>query len=165
MTQRRHSALSLLLRLRHQGDNGFMGCRKQYAALPYVVSRDGIELCLITSRGTGRWLIPKGWPQKGMAPHALAALEAFEEAGLKGQIDPRPIGSFRYMKRLDDGSEIECDVSVYPMLVDYQAIIWPEHEQRTIMWVKPQQIIDFLDDEKLSHLVRKFARGSSLSRT
>lgn len=130
--------------------------RKQYAALPYVVSRDGIELCLITSRSTGRWLIPKGWPQKGMAPHKLAALEAFEEAGLKGTIDPRPIGSFRYMKQLGDGSEIECDVSVYPMLVDYQAINWPEQEQRTIIWVKPQETVKLVDNEKLADILREF---------
>ncbi|MDX1401547.1 MAG: NUDIX hydrolase [Kiloniellales bacterium] len=133
-----------------------MGYRKQYAALPYVVSRDGIELCLITSRSTGRWLIPKGWPQKGMAPHKLAALEAFEEAGLKGTIDPRPIGSFRYMKQLGDGSEIECDVSVYPMLVDYQAINWPEQEQRTIIWVKPQETVKLVDNEKLADILREF---------
>ena len=140
-----------------------MGCRKQYGSLPYVVSRDGIELCLITSRGTGRWLIPKGWPQKGMAPHKLAALEAFEEAGLKGRIDPRPIGSFRYMKQLGDGSKIECDVSVYPMMVDFQAIIWPEHEQRTIMWVKPQEAAELVDNEKLADILRGFTHESSRS--
>ncbi|MDX1489373.1 MAG: NUDIX hydrolase [Acidiferrobacterales bacterium] len=129
-----------------------------------MVSRDGIELCLITSRGTGRWLIPKGWPQKGMAPHKLAALEAFEEAGLKGRIDPRPIGSFRYMKQLGDGSKIECDVSVYPMMVDFQAIIWPEHEQRTIMWVKPQEAAELVDNEKLADILRGFAHESSRSK-
>jgi 8-oxo-dGTP pyrophosphatase MutT (NUDIX family) len=138
-----------------------MECRKQYAALPYVVSRDGIKLCLITSRRTGRWIIPKGWPHKGMAPHELAAQEAFEEAGLKGSIDTRPIGSFCYMKQLSDGSEIECDVSVYPMLVNYQAIIWPEHKQRTIMWVKPRETVELVDDEMLAEILRSFADGRS----
>lgn len=142
-----------------------MGCKKQYAALPFIVSRDGLEVCLITSRGTGRWLIPKGWPKKGMAPHELADLEAFEEAGLVGRSDTTPIGSFHYAKQLNDKSEIECDVSVYPMLVNYQAINWPEQEQRTVMWVKLQQALVLVDDEELSDLLRHFTPRSSLSET
>ncbi len=75
----------------------------QYAALPYRV-RDGLELLLITSRETGRWVIPKGWPMKGKTAHAAAAREALEEAGLKGKIGKQSLGDYSYGKRLSNGA-------------------------------------------------------------
>ena len=68
----------------------------QYAALPYVHLEDGLRICLITSRGTKRWIIPKGWPKAQLRPHELAAQEAEEEAGLLGEIASDPIGSYSY---------------------------------------------------------------------
>lgn len=133
-----------------------MSGRKQYAALPFIILVDSIEVCLITSKESGRWIIPKGWPKKGMAPHELAALEAFEEAGLKGSADSRSIGCFHYVKRLDDGSEVECEVSVYPMLVEYQAINWPEQDQRTATWVQLKEAAKLVAEEQLSNLLRRF---------
>ena len=77
----------------------------QYAALPYRRCPDGsVEIMLITSRDTGRWLIPKGWAKPGLGPAEAAALEAREEGGLVGQIDDHSIGSYHYDKRLPDGS-------------------------------------------------------------
>jgi 8-oxo-dGTP pyrophosphatase MutT (NUDIX family) len=142
-----------------------MSGRQQYAALPFVTTVDSIEICLITSKETGRWIIPKGWPKKGMAPHELAALEAFEEAGLKGSPDPRAIGCFHYSKRLDDGSEVECEVSVFPMLVEYQAINWPEQEQRTAIWVHLEEAVRLVNDIELSHLLRRFGPKSPPSKS
>jgi 8-oxo-dGTP pyrophosphatase MutT (NUDIX family) len=133
-----------------------MSCRKQYAALPFIFSVDSIEVCLITSRETARWIIPKGWPQKGLAPHELAALEAFEEAGLKGRTETIAVGRFHYVKHLDDGSEVECDVRVYPMLVEYQAINWPEQDQRTSIWVELDRAVELVDEEELSILLSRF---------
>ncbi len=74
--------------------------RKQYAALPVRVAADGqIEVMLITSRGTKRWIIPKGWPMKKRTPAEAAVTEAFEEAGLKGEIvGQRPVSTYRYIK-------------------------------------------------------------------
>jgi len=130
--------------------------KRQYAALPFVKVRHGIKICLITSRETGRWIIPKGWPQRGLRPHKLAALEAYEEAGLKGQTARDAIGSFSYIKIMDDGSEAECDVTVYPMLVEEQAESWPEQSERKVNWVKLKKAIRMVDDEGLSELLRNF---------
>jgi 8-oxo-dGTP pyrophosphatase MutT (NUDIX family) len=115
--------LKLSLQMKaYKGENKIMRCRLQFAALPYIYTVDRVEICLITSRETARWIIPKGWPEKGRAPHELAALEAFEEAGLRGRIDSKAAGRFSYWKRLDYGTDVQCDVRVYPMYVDYQAI-------------------------------------------
>ena len=76
--------------------------RVQYAALPYRLNgKTRTEVMLVTSRETRRWIIPKGWPQKGKAPHDSAAREAFEEAGVVGAVGKRAVGSFPYQKRLN----------------------------------------------------------------
>ena len=81
---------------------------------------------LVTSRGTGRWIIPKGWPMKRKAPHAAAAREALEEAGVVGQIDKQPIGSFSHEKLLKKGETIVCDVQVFALEVTHQRKTWRE---------------------------------------
>ncbi|HLL59899.1 MAG TPA: NUDIX domain-containing protein, partial [Allosphingosinicella sp.] len=55
----------------------------QVAALPYRRGADGsVEVLLVTTRGTGRWMVPKGWPMRGKSHAEAAAQEAFEEAGV-----------------------------------------------------------------------------------
>ena len=73
--------------------------RKQYAALPLAEHGGRTSVMLITSRETRRWVIPKGNPERGLEPHALAAKEAYEEAGLVGRIGSEPVGRYRYAKR------------------------------------------------------------------
>jgi 8-oxo-dGTP pyrophosphatase MutT (NUDIX family) len=86
----------------------------QYAALPYRRRADStIEVMLITSRETGRWVIPKGWPKQRLRPPDLAAREAMEEAGLAGRIGDRSIGFYHYKKRLADGSAVPCAVETF----------------------------------------------------
>ena len=88
--------------------------RVQYAALPYRrKGKSAPEVLLVTSRETGRWIIPKGWPLKGKAPHKAAAREAREEAGVVGKINRRSVGSFSYEKRLkgEKSSSAKCRCS------------------------------------------------------
>src|SRR5437764_8533599 len=92
--------------------------RIQFAALPYRIGKSGNpEIMLLTSRETRRWVIPKGWPIKGMKPGEVAAREAFEEAGLIGSISGKhPVGVFHYEKRLPD-QQLLCEVHVFPLKV------------------------------------------------
>ena len=76
--------------------------RRQDAALPGRLAEGGdIEVLLISSRETRRWVLPKGWPMKGRAPHQAAETEAEEEAGVIGKITREPVGSYGYLKRLN----------------------------------------------------------------
>lgn len=129
--------------------------RLQYAALTYRVMAD-LEVLLVSSRETGRWVIPKGWPMKGRKPHAVAALEAFEEAGVTGTISKFAIGTYNYDKRLSDGDIITCTVEVFPMPVDLELADWPEREQRTRQWFSLSTAADAVEEDTLKTLILKF---------
>jgi 8-oxo-dGTP pyrophosphatase MutT (NUDIX family) len=135
--------------------------RVQYAALPYRL-RGTLrpEVMLVTSRGSRQWIIPKGWPHKGRAPHRSAAREAFEEAGVVGVIDRRPVGSFPYEKRLKNGGVVSCEVLVYPLKVLRQTKEWPEQRQRKVKWLSASDAAAAVRDRRLGRIIRRLARTS-----
>jgi 8-oxo-dGTP pyrophosphatase MutT (NUDIX family) len=138
------------------------GKRVQYAALPYrSSSRSRTEVMLVTSRETRRWIIPKGWPHKGKAPHHSAAREAFEEAGVVGAVASRPAGSFAYRKRLKSGRVVVCEVHVFPLRVSHQTKLWPERRQREVKWVSAKEAADTVREPKLSAIIRRLAHPSA----
>jgi 8-oxo-dGTP pyrophosphatase MutT (NUDIX family) len=131
---------------------------KQVAALPFRVDAEGrIEILLITSRDTGRWIIPKGWPMSGRKAHQAAEREAFEEAGLKGQIAASPVGRYHYQKRFDHGRAFPCMVRVYPLRVEAQHARWPEQDQRTLRWFPPEEAARLVHEDELQELLADFA--------
>ncbi len=130
---------------------------KQVAALPFRVGSDGrIEVLLITSRDTGRWIIPKGWPMTGRKAHQAAEREAFEEAGLEGQIAASPVGRYQYQKRFDHGRAFPCVVRVYPLRVEAQHARWPEQDQRTLQWFPPEEAARLVHEDELQELLAGF---------
>ncbi|MBM9400072.1 NUDIX hydrolase [Gluconacetobacter azotocaptans] len=133
--------------------------RVQYGALPYRVDKDrSLEILLVTSRGRGRWIIPKGWPIKGMKPAKSAAREAYEEAGVRGSIGGKAIGRIRHDKILSDGeSFVPCELVVYSLKVKRQLKKWPEAGQRELRWLSSVQAEELADDEGLWNLIRDFA--------
>ena len=129
----------------------------QYAALP-LQERDG-EICvlLVTSRETHRWVLPKGWGEKGLTGAQVATKEAFEEAGIRGVIRDAPVGTYRYTKRLRKQSTVECEVKVYPLMVDKLAANWPERGQRRREWFTLAQAALVIDDGELVPLLLRLA--------
>ena len=65
------------------------------AALCWRRAAAGIEVLLITARRSGRWIVPKGHPIRGLPVHEAAAREAWEEAGVQGRVNPAPLGRYR----------------------------------------------------------------------
>jgi 8-oxo-dGTP pyrophosphatase MutT (NUDIX family) len=128
----------------------------QYAALPYRRGSDAsIEIMLITSRDTGRWLIPKGWPKRGLGPAETAAREAREEGGLVGRIGDRSIGSYHYDKRLPDSSAARCVVKVFALEVARQMKSWPERHERRTCWFALQEAAEAVREPGLSAIILK----------
>ena len=129
----------------------------QHGALPYRASDgSGLEVLLVTTRTAKRWIIPKGWPVKGKPPHATAAQEAHEEAGLIGRIMKQAIGSYSYAKRMKDGAAIDCEVHVFPMEVTDQARRWPEKGERDVQWFSSAEAAAAIEHPVLSNLIRDF---------
>jgi len=132
----------------------------QYGALPYrFTGAAALEVLIVTTRQSKRWIIPKGWPIKGLTPSKSAAREAFEEAGVIGRIGGRSIGRFRYRKSDNGGdAEAECEVEVFPLLVKRQSAIWPESDQRVVQWVDPEKAISLIGEAELKAVVAAFAK-------
>ncbi|MGE3246564.1 MAG: NUDIX hydrolase [Beijerinckiaceae bacterium] len=130
--------------------------QRQYAALPFVRSQAGVSVLLVTSRETHRWIIPKGWPVKGLSGSEVAALEAREEAGATGEVASKPIGAFVYTKRLHFFSTVECEVKVYPLEVSKQRLKWRERAQRQLIWVSPEEAAGRVQEAGLAELLRNF---------
>jgi 8-oxo-dGTP pyrophosphatase MutT (NUDIX family) len=116
---------------------------------------------LVTSRETRRWIIPKGWPHKGKAPHHSAAREAFEEAGVIGAVRRRSVGSFSYEKRLKKGGVVECEVRVFALKVKHQQKQWPEKKQREVKWLSAAAAAKTVQEPKLGKIIRRLARKSN----
>ena len=127
---------------------------KQVAVLPVVETEDGPLVLLITTRGRGRWTIPKGWPKSGMADSAMAAKEAAEEAGVNGKIDKEPVGSFSYTKRLHFYSWAKCVVDVYLLCVKTHELEWQEKDARKFRWATPDEAASLVSDSELATLLR-----------
>ena len=123
----------------------------QSAALPYRVQGDALEILLITTRRSKRWIIPKGIVEGDLTPYASAAKEALEEAGVQGRIDSTPLGVYDYVKWGD-----VCCVSVYALRVDAALTAWPE-DFRTREWVSPDEAARRVRETELKTLIREFA--------
>lgn len=129
----------------------------QYGALPYRVLKDGsMQVLLVTSRHNRRWIIPKGGPMKDRAPAESAEREAYEEAGVRGEIGPKSIGCFTYEKGLDDGDAVPCEVRVFPLRVDRQLSTWPEHREREVRWLDRDEAREAVEEPSLKELIGGF---------
>ena len=114
-------------------------------------------MLLVTSRETKRWIIPKGWPIEGLEPFDVAAREGYEEAGIRGIVGEKAIGTYSY-KKADRirGRTISCRVTVFPLLVRRQSRTWPERHQRKTKWVSVRRAASLIAEEELRALISVF---------
>ena len=109
-----------------------------------------IEIVLVTSRQTRRWIIPKGNVDYGMSPYAAAAMEAEEEAGVRGEIGHDPLGSFTYEKRIVSGICVTAKVVVFPLAVREVMDEWKESSWRRRKWCGVEEVADAIQDVALA---------------
>lgn len=131
--------------------------RIQVAALPYQMEDGNLRVLLVTSRETRRWILPKGWTEKHLDAPGVAALEAYEEAGVRGIAAPKPIGSYQYLKRLRSGKTVPCDVEVYALEVAEELSDWPESSERQRRWMTPSQAALHISESGLVDLLLRLA--------
>ncbi|MCT8998505.1 NUDIX hydrolase [Chelativorans intermedius] len=131
--------------------------RVQAAALPWRLEKGRVEVLLITSRGTGRWVLPKGWPEGGESLAGTAAREAREEAGVEGRMADREIGRYFYGKETESGLTWRCEVAVFPLCVEEEAKRWPEKSQRTRRWMSQEEASKAVQEPDLAQLLAAFS--------
>jgi len=129
--------------------------RIQVAALCYREGKAGKDVLLITSRDTGRWIVPKGWPINGLDGPQAALQEAWEEAGVKtAEIDSEATGRYEYVKQLDTGGEAIVETSVYlTRVVDLESD-YPEAGERSRKWVAPKDAANMVQEPGLKDILR-----------
>jgi 8-oxo-dGTP pyrophosphatase MutT (NUDIX family) len=133
------------------------GATSQVAAIPIRWVGGRPEVLLITTRGTGRWTIPKGWPLTDSLGAECAAREAFEEAGVRGRVEPYSLGTFEYWKRTKK-SRTFLNVTAFALHVQEIAWDWPEREERKRAWFSPEVACRLAANDELVLLIREAVR-------
>lgn len=128
----------------------------QYGALPYTILDGQLVVLLITSRGRGKWIFPKGGQIAGMTPWDSAAREAYEEAGVIGEIEQTPIG--RYFLPVNDERPKPIEVDVFPLRVTGQREDWTEQGQRYRHWAVLAEARRLITHDGLADLAVALAR-------
>jgi 8-oxo-dGTP pyrophosphatase MutT (NUDIX family) len=127
----------------------------QFAVLPWRRT-DRLEIMLVSSRETGRWVLPKGWPMKGIKPHKTAAREALEEAGILGKVAKTSLGGYSYTKRLENNSVQMCRVQVFAFEVEQERNSWLEKHERTRKWFALADAAEAVKESELRETILKF---------
>lgn len=128
----------------------------QIAGLCWRRAGKRVEVLLITSRDTGRWVLPKGWPIRGLSAAQSALREAYEEAGVEGDAAEKSIGAYPYVKTVDAKNGFPCEVSVFPIAVQSLATRFPEVSQRQRKWFSLAKAAKKVDEAELSALIKNF---------
>lgn len=129
--------------------------RLQVAALCMRGTGAGREVLLITSRDTGRWILPKGWPIDGLTAPGAALQEAWEEAGVQvGVIADEPLGIYDYDKRLEGGVPVSVEVKVYAVTDVQMADDYPEVDERSRRWMSPAEAATLVDEPGLRDILQ-----------
>ena len=128
----------------------------QYGVIPVRPAVDGgIEVLLITSRETRRWVVPRGNLVPGKGPVESAAQEAFEEAGIRGAVEAEPLGRYFYFKRRRNGDLLPAEVQLFGMRVSEICDDWPEKGERERRWFVPQEAAAAVAEADLAELIRR----------
>ncbi|ACK69437.1 NUDIX hydrolase [Gloeothece citriformis PCC 7424] len=122
---------------------------EQSAVIPYQIRDGELEILLITTRKKKRWIIPKGIVEPNMTPHASAAQEAFEEAGVIGEVFPEVLGSYTYQKF--GGT---CRVKIFLLRVDLLQPCWLEDQERDRQWFSLSQAIEQVQKAELKQILQ-----------
>ena len=113
------------------------------------------RVLLVTSRGTGRWIIPKGWPMDGRSVGGAALREAWEEAGVRGEVEETAFGRYSYDKKLTRGLSAPVEVQVHLVRVEGLDKNFPERKQRQRRWFTPDEAAGLVDEAGLARLLRR----------
>ena len=130
---------------------------RQYGVVAWKAAPDGAPLVLlVTSRDTGRWVVPRGNPIPGLPPHLSAAQEAYEEAGVRGPVTSIVVGAYEYRKTRRSGQGVRAHVTLFALAVEEELPEWPEAGVRTRRWFSAEEAAEAVIELELKALLRAF---------
>ncbi|MDO1558651.1 NUDIX domain-containing protein [Brevundimonas sp. 2R-24] len=129
---------------------------RQVGALPWRRVGQGVEVCLVQTSSSRQWLPPKGWPMEGKSDPEAAAQEAWEEAGVRGQVDHAPLGRFRHLKGLKSGGTLPAEITLYALRTEEVRDDYPE-ARRPRRWAGVEEAAALVRSPELAALIRRFA--------
>ena len=132
----------------------------QYGVVPLRLDGGSVRVLLVTSRETRRWVVPRGNPIRDLSPAASAAQEAYEEAGVRGEVSPAPLGSYSYDKKRKNGEVVLTEVQLFALAVAEELESWPEQSQRERRWFAPGEAAEAVDEAALKDLIRGIDAGA-----
>jgi 8-oxo-dGTP pyrophosphatase MutT (NUDIX family) len=135
----------------------------QVAALPWRLRGGELEVLLITTRNSRRWIVPKGWPEADLSASESAAREALEEAGVIGAIVQKPVGRFHYIKQRRTGESLPVSVTLFPLEVMHQRRSYPEKHLRETRWCTLDEALAQISEPGLKRLITKFAKEATVA--
>ena len=128
----------------------------QAGVIAYRVLDGKVQVLLMTSRDTGRWIIPKGNINGGATPAQAAEKEAYEEAGVKGTIASSiPLGIYTYFKKLGSEKTQPAAVEVYLLRVKEQLKKWPEKGERKLSWLSTKEAAELIEEPGVIPLLHR----------
>jgi 8-oxo-dGTP pyrophosphatase MutT (NUDIX family) len=132
---------------------------RQVAALPWRKRNGSLDILLVTSRTTGRWLIPKGGVMAHLVDMNAARQEALEEAGIEGRMRRRRVGTYTYRKIDPDGPAQLCVVKVFALEVRRELKSWPEMHERKRHWFPVDAAVKRIGERQLRKIIGAFAKA------
>jgi phosphohistidine phosphatase len=126
----------------------------QSSVIPYRIKEGIVEILLVKSSKQKHWVVPKGISEPWLTLQTSAAKEALEEAGVEGEVEDNPLGSYTYKKW-----GAECTVQVYPMRVS-RLIAENEWEEshRGREWLSPQKAVQRIKQAELKPMIKHLAK-------
>jgi len=130
----------------------------QVAAIPVRQLGGAPQVLLVTTRGQGAWIAPKGWPAGDYPDCESARREAFEEAGLLGRVEPYSLGSYTYWKGAAK-KRAYFQVHAFALDVERELRDWPERKVRKRCWFSPETAAKLVSNAELGALILRAAHG------
>ncbi len=132
----------------------------QAAALCLRDGPKGQEVLLVKTLQREHWITPKGWPMRNKSLNQAAAIEAWEEAGVKGTISAEPIGAFTYTKIKKSGLPVQCRPQLFRLDVSELSDTYPEAKKRTRKWFSLADAAEVVNPPELKALLQRLDQKS-----
>ncbi len=97
-----------------------------------------MEFLLVNTNGGGKWTFPKGAPEPAMSHSQAAEQEAWEEAGVRGHIEPRHFHLYLHSKGVFWKPPGVREFVIKAFLMEVTEMLPGHEEDRNPTWFTPE---------------------------